>query len=485
MSTKLSFKGTAISLIFCAVLVALLNLYMNIVATYGTSNMQIDLSADGDVLAFHQFDFPGVHNKHATKNNNDNNNFHHKSTQNCLGLCPPPGNLLTQEEYVKSLIRERTKLLPPNTFAVEPPSAVGRFFSNGPLPKNFDYGNYWRETDLLVRPRQLWPATGNFSFMASVVSSAKIIRAAPSSKGTQLKAELTLEGDRRVIWKPRRYSRADSVTGQPTDGPDRHNGEIAAFHLSVLLNLSRVPVVIGKKIKLNDQLQNVADEVLKQTFFTQPNGDLCFYGKCFYCRKEDSVCADDKGFLEGAAILWLPNQYSTLKRMRSPWARTYDRSRLAAWQTQTDFCRTVMANEFFGKSPIFADLIDASIFDYLIGNADRHRVEFFENVEPKMALLIDNGKSFGNPSVDETSILAPLYQCCKVRMKLYQLLLRYSELNLGDMLNNRLKDDPVYPIVTASHLYAVNRRLRKVLSVIASCLDEHGIEHVLIDDKFS
>jgi hypothetical protein len=54
------------------------------------------------------------------------------------------------------------------------------------------------------------------------------------------------------------------------------------------------------------------------------------------------------------------------------------------------------------------DLVDTSIFDFLIQNGDRHHYEtLYSNV-----ILLDNGKGFGNPNVSHLDILAPLYQCC-------------------------------------------------------------------------
>lgn len=54
------------------------------------------------------------------------------------------------------------------------------------------------------------------------------------------------------------------------------------------------------------------------------------------------------------------------------------------------------------------NLIDVSIFDFLIQNGDRHRYEVYND----RIVLLDNGKGLGNPMVDELDILAPLYQCC-------------------------------------------------------------------------
>lgn len=500
MSNKLSFKGTAFSLIFCAVIVAFLNLYMNIVTTYGTYNMQIDLSADGDVMAFHQFDFPG-------KDHSDHSQSKNLSKKSCAGLCPPPASLLTQEEYVKALIRERLKLLSSNTFAVQTPNKdSGRYHRrSSSMEPNFDYARFWAEIDSFIGQREIWPSNGDVALLLRSVSNAKIIKSSSSPSGTQIKNELLLEGGKKVLWKPRRFfRRTDSSLSSPMDRPDNHRGEIAAFHLSILLNLRRTPPAVGRKIDLINELKTVADEKLKATFFQKSNhlkksrDDDCFYGECFYCRREDPVCADENGFVDGAIVFWLNSSLSplktslsttnaaslsTLRSAKNPWARTYDQARLASWQIRQDFCLTVLDDELFGKNPIFGGLIDAAVFDYLIGNVDRRHIDFIErDAEPLMVLLMDNGKSFGDPTVDDASILAPLYQCCRIRGKLYRTLVRLSELNLGDLLNDNLKDDPIYPILTAEDLVAVNRRLRKVIAVVASCLDQHHINKVLIED---
>lgn len=60
-----------------------------------------------------------------------------------------------------------------------------------------------------------------------------------------------------------------------------------------------------------------------------------------------------------------------------------------------------------------ADLVDTAIFDFLMGNGDRHHYEVLKgNYKNPAVLLIDNGKSLGDSDVDYIDILAPLYQCC-------------------------------------------------------------------------
>ena len=62
-------------------------------------------------------------------------------------------------------------------------------------------------------------------------------------------------------------------------------------------------------------------EAVEFSFVTGDN--VCFYGKCMYCKGEkDGVCAEGTK-LEGVIVLWLPPNYSQLHYQRHPWGRTY------------------------------------------------------------------------------------------------------------------------------------------------------------------
>uniref|UniRef100_A0A914WR90 FAM20 C-terminal domain-containing protein n=1 Tax=Plectus sambesii TaxID=2011161 RepID=A0A914WR90_9BILA len=493
----LTFRRCALSMIGCAVLLAVINLYMNLVSSYTMPAMQLDLSPDGDIVGFHQFDLPpGVHQrprkaKHPRDISLDTPNAVAHTETSCIGLCPHAASTQTQESYVKSLVQSRMRNLPSNTFAIGPSNINIEPLAAASTPTNFS--SVWRTASGWSKARQITPANLDSDAMRllfSAISTAEIIASSVPKRGTQLKLALDLQGGQKALLKPGRYERNwTAPTDTPYSGADRHNGEIAAFHLAQLLQLNRVPVVAGRRVNVERELLATADATLKATFFHQASKSgvgeqACFFGQCLYCRKEDAICASPAGSIESAIILWLPEPYATLKAMRSPWARTYDESRPAPWIVSPNYCEKVMKDEFFGQAPVFLDLMDMAVFDFIIGNADRHRLERFSGVEPPMILLIDNGKSFGNPQTDEISILAPLYQCCRVRTKLYSLLLRYSEIDFASVLNNRLRFDALFPILTDQHLEAVNRRVRIILMVLAACIESHGVSNVVQNDGF-
>lgn len=54
-------------------------------------------------------------------------------------------------------------------------------------------------------------------------------------------------------------------------GKDRHNGEVAAFHLSLLLGLRRVPYTEGRRINVQTEIIPFASLDLLKTFFQKGN----------------------------------------------------------------------------------------------------------------------------------------------------------------------------------------------------------------------
>lgn len=65
------------------------------------------------------------------------------------------------------------------------------------------------------------------------------------------------------------------------------------------------------------------------------SGSMCIYGKCFYCKVNETVCPDSKGEIEGAAILFSKKPFRAFK---SPWRRSYT-SKKMEWEKNNDFCK--------------------------------------------------------------------------------------------------------------------------------------------------
>ncbi|XP_078263548.1 glycosaminoglycan xylosylkinase isoform X2 [Rhinoraja longicauda] len=340
----------------------------------------------------------------------------------------------------------------------------------------------WEIAAQWVVPREVYSEeTPELGAILHAMATKKIIKADVGYKGTQLKALLVLDGGQKVVFKPKRYSRTYVVEGEPYAGYDRHNAEISAFHLDRILGLRRAPVVVGRYVNLNTEIKPVASEQLLSTFLTIGNNS-CFYGKCYYCRESEPACADGH-VMEGSVTLWLPDIWP-LQKHRHPWGRTYREGKLARWEYDESYCDAVKKTPPYDSGPRLLDIVDTAIFDYLIGNADRHHYESFQDDGgASMLILLDNAKSFGNPSLDERSILASVYQCCIIRISTWNRLNYLKNGVLSTTMRTAMSHDPISPVLTDAHLEAMDRRLMSVMATIKQCIEQFGTDTVLVEDR--
>uniref|UniRef100_G1SWU9 FAM20B glycosaminoglycan xylosylkinase n=1 Tax=Oryctolagus cuniculus TaxID=9986 RepID=G1SWU9_RABIT len=320
----------------------------------------------------------------------------------------------------------------------------------------------WEIAAQWVVPREVYPEeTPELGAIMHAMATKKIIKADVGYKGTQLKALLILEGGQKVVFKPKRYSRDHVVEGEPYAGYDRHNAEVAAFHLDRILGFRRAPLVVGRFVNLRTEIKPVATEQLLSTFLTAGN-NTCFYGKCYYCRETEPACADGD-MMEGSVTLWLPDVWP-LQKHRHPWGRTYREGKLARWEYDESYCDAVKKTSPYDSGPRLLDIIDTAVFDYLIGNADRHHYESFQDDEgASMLILLDNAKS--------------------IRVSTWNRLNYLKNGVLKSALHSAMAHDPISPVLSEPHLDAMDQRLLSVLATVKQCTDQFGMDTVLVEDR--
>ncbi|XP_034563176.1 extracellular serine/threonine protein kinase FAM20C [Notolabrus celidotus] len=317
----------------------------------------------------------------------------------------------------------------------------------------------------------------------------RITSVAMKSGGTQLKLIMTFHNYGQALFKPMKQTREQET---PPDffyfsDFERHNAEIAAFHLDRILDFRRVPPVAGRLVNMTKEIRDVTrDKKLWRTFFISPANNVCFYGECsYYCSTEHALCGKPDQ-IEGSLAAFLPDlALAKRKTWRNPWRRSYHKRKKAEWEVDPDYCEEVKQTPPYDSGTRLLDIMDMTIFDFLMGNMDRHHYETFEKFGNETFIIhLDNGRGFGKHSHDELSILVPLSQCCRVRKSthLRVQLLAKEEYKLSMLMAESLVRDRLSPILIQPHLDAMDRRLRQVLHVLSECIEKEGYSYVVEDD---
>ncbi|KAK2495956.1 hypothetical protein MC885_014805 [Smutsia gigantea] len=309
------------------------------------------------------------------------------------------------------------------------------------------------------------------------------ISAVVKPSGVHLKLVLRFSDFGKAMFKPMRQQRDEET---PVDffyfiDFQRHNAEIAAFHLDRILDFRRVPPTVGRLVNVTKEILEVTkNEILQSVFFVSPASNVCFFAKCPYmCKTEYAVCGNPH-LLEGSLSAFLPSlNLAPRLSVPNPWIRSYSLAGKEEWEVNPLYCDTVRQIYPYNSSGRLLNVIDMAIFDFLIGgssaqgtrrhhggmalgnksqlrsglsnlapatapgtaevpgdrnatllsgditqkagiggNMDRHHYEMFTKFGGDGFFIhLDNARGFGRHSHDEISILSPLSQCCRIKKK--------------------------------------------------------------------
>ncbi|XP_073995753.1 extracellular serine/threonine protein CG31145 isoform X3 [Rhodnius prolixus] len=312
------------------------------------------------------------------------------------------------------------------------------------------------------------------------MATAKIVHVCQKEGGTQIKLVIDYANKDQALFKPMRFPREQQTLPNHFYFTDfeRHNAEIATFHLDRLLGFRRAMPVTGRTLNITTEIYELADDDLLRTFFISPSNNKCFHGKCtYYCDTGHAICGNPDS-LEGSFAAFLPpKEIGPRKVWRHPWRRSYHKRRKAQWEQEADYCNLVRDIPPYNEGRRLLDLMDMSVLDFLSGNMDRHHYETFRPFgNDTFPIHLDHGRGFGRPFHDELTILAPLLQCCFIRKSTLDVLLRYhtGDKRLSEALRESMAMDPVAPVLWEPHFTALDRRVGIVLQAVRDCLAKGG-----------
>ncbi|XP_037030724.1 extracellular serine/threonine protein CG31145 isoform X2 [Bradysia coprophila] len=323
------------------------------------------------------------------------------------------------------------------------------------------------------------------------MANLPIIHVEQKDGGTQIKLIIEYDNKMQSLFKPMRFPREQQTLPNHFYFTDfeRHTAEIAAFHLDRLLGFRRAMPVVGRLLNITTDIYQIADPELLKTFFVSPSNNLCFHGKCsYYCDTSHAICGNPDT-LEGSFAAFLPKfELANRKVWRHPWRRSYHKRRKAQWETEADYCSMIKDIPPYDEGRRLLDLMDMSIFDFLTGNMDRHHYETFKAYgNDTFTLHLDHGRGFGKPFHDELSILAPMLQCCVIRLSTLHTLLKFhnGEKTLAEAMRDSMSVDPIAPVLWEPHLEALDRRVIIILQGVRDCLKKNIAKDVVVSDNTS
>uniref|UniRef100_A0A8D9F1Y7 Extracellular serine/threonine protein CG31145 n=1 Tax=Cacopsylla melanoneura TaxID=428564 RepID=A0A8D9F1Y7_9HEMI len=309
------------------------------------------------------------------------------------------------------------------------------------------------------------------------LASAPFTDVVQKEGGTQIKLIITYDNHLQALMKPMRFPRDQQTLPNHFYFTDyeRHNSEIATFHLDRLLGFRRAMPVTGRQVNITSDIYPLVDGELLKTFFVSPGNNICFHGKCsYYCDTSHAVCGNPD-MLEGSYAAFLPEKSVAERKVwRHPWRRSYHKRRKAQWEHDADYCDIVREIPPYNQGRRLLDLMDMAVLDFLIGNMDRHHYETFKAFDNEtFPIHLDHGRGFGRAFHDELSILAPILQCCLIRETTLNTLLKFHNgpKKLSQAMVESMSRDPIAPILWQPHLDALDRRVKIILEAIRHCIE--------------
>ena len=135
---------------------------------------------------------------------------------------------------------------------------------------------------MFVTKEEMYPASGQtIQDAITAMQTLPIVGISQKEGGTQLKLIIEFEDGGQALFKPMRFPRTQETLPNHFYFTDfeRHNAEIAAFHLDRLLGFRRAIPVTGRTLNITREIYSLAEGDLLKTFFISPAGNLCFHGK--------------------------------------------------------------------------------------------------------------------------------------------------------------------------------------------------------------
>ncbi|KAK3580852.1 hypothetical protein CHS0354_032912 [Potamilus streckersoni] len=371
--------------------------------------------------------------------------------------------------------------------------SVGPHIRVETMKPEYSYKNIstlWNAMDRLINNQSLYPDGEFVDEAIAALRKSRIIRAdiwGARVSTSSYKWQLTLEGGQKVLFKPAIVNITNKErTSDCVSGCEHPQYEITGFTLNRLFKLKNMPYATGRRLSWANEIEPVATDALLNATIVLEDGDVCVKWACYQMRPK-TYCFK-KGVIEGAIIYWLDNRL-VRERYQSKGTAHHEfhvrGRRLDEFQTlmpgEKDFCQEFRQIRTYRKDNTFGHVLDMAVVDYIMLNYDTKHTYIANNCSKaaiNLNIIVDYGLSFC--PVDDVILLAPIYQCCNIRRKIYDALLKH-QFNFTKVFLTATSDDPLFPLLLEQDVIDMHNRLRTILALVNICMKKYGEEGVVLD----
>ena len=356
-----------------------------------------------------------------------------------------------------------------------------------------DMSDYWKTVhDAVGVDRKVYVKDFDVDSLITKLKTSKILDVQFLLNRPTIKWLLTLDGGQKIVFKP---DLNVSDTRLCKAGCEHPAYEVIGFAINRMLGLNNMPFTTMREIDWFRDIQPVARKNFTNEFIVYNSSEsdrkVCVKWTCR--RKRPSLYCFLKGRVLGSVMYWVTGDilellhFSTFKRSYSRQHLMYFSSRNSLRREQefttgdSRFCEKFRRKPPYNNDYNFLYILDMAVQDFLTQSKNsKHNVMYLDNSNTDYINLdIDKGKGFC--SYDDDLLLAPIYQCCKIRKTVYETLV-----NLKDRFVEQFREithlENFDSLIQLQQLEAIQSRVQVILVYVEKCFDLKGKDNVLIGD---
>ena len=309
-----------------------------------------------------------------------------------------------------------------------------------------------------------------------------------------IKWMLTLDGGQKALFKPELN---DENSMKCKSGCEHPAYEVTGFAINRMLGLNTMPFTTIREINWVKDIVPIANRSFVRHFSVYQKGanesKVCVKWTCKGL--QPSMYCFPKGRILGSVMYWINDDVLELRHyaLDGRYGRyhpMYFKNKFKGLRVQSlrtgdsRFCDKFRRKPPYNDPYHFMYTLDMAVEDFLTQSKNsKHNILFLDSSNTSSSntsflnIVIDKGKGFC-PHEDDL-LLAPVYQCCKIRRTVYEALLGMNR-NFVQQFRKATHLERSDTLVREDQLTDIENRIDIILDYVQRCFTIKGINNVLM-----